>query len=158
MVIISHGGFAAVYDAIKRAAEEANRRACQAADHLTGPRDGCFVALLCAPTADAACAARMLAELLRSDGVAFRTRAVAGYSDVRREVLRAREPSVLLLDCGVSARAGPRPAPRDRPPLTCARPPPRPPRPPLPRSATHPSHLRPTPTRRQLRTCASCSA
>ena len=102
-----------VYEAIKKTAEDANRDlssssflieedSSQAVRQVQQQRDGCHVLLLCAPTPDAVCATRMLCQLLLADSITHRVRPVAGYSDIKREISRSTESSIVLVGCGVS--------------------------------------------------------
>lgn len=71
---------------------------------------GCSVLILVAPDCDALCAARILTNLFKTDGVEFKMVAVAGYTDVQNEVNQAMTPSeigganplrsVILINCG----------------------------------------------------------
>jgi hypothetical protein len=129
-MLISREHFAELYERIKASAEESNRRSCAEAAALalsggggldedegglsgggggggaaasSGAAGGCFVLILAAMSADAVCAARMLTTLLGHDAITFRLVPVAGNMDVGRAVLTAREPSIVLLDCGATA-------------------------------------------------------
>ena len=122
-MLIPREQFADLYERIKASAEESNRRSCAEAAALassaggaggldedgvvaapsTGAAGGCFVLILAAMSADAVCAARMLTTLLGHDAITFRLVPVAGNGDVQRAVLTAREPSIVLLDCGATA-------------------------------------------------------
>ena len=128
-MLISREHFAELYERIKASAEESNRRSCAEAAALalsggggldegglggggggggaaaasSGAAGGCFVLILAAMSADAVCAARLLTTLLGHDAITFRLVPVAGNMDVGRAVLTAREPSIVLLDCGATA-------------------------------------------------------
>ena len=134
-MLIPREKFAEMYESIKNIAEESNRRSCALAAAAAGAgggggggldddacagagagagSGGCFVLLLAAMSCDAVCAARMFTTLLQQDAISFRLAAVADLSDIARAVRRAREPVIVMLDCGVSCCAARRRVARRR--------------------------------------------